>query len=251
MFNELPFLERFRAAAEAGFRGVEFLFPYDYLPEQIAVELRSHSLENVLFNLPPGDSTAGDRGMACLPGREAEFRSGVDRALSYAVPLGTRRLHVMAGIMPQDADSSALQATYLANLEYAAARFAEHGIAALIEPINRRDVPGYFLHTQAQAYSICETIQTPNLQMQMDCYHMQVEEGDVAMKLRRYAPACGHIQIAGAPERHEPDIGELNYPYLFDLLDEIGYDGWVGCEYRPRSSTLNGLGWLRRAEHRQ
>src|SRR5580693_2767715 len=180
MFNEVPFLDRFQAAAESGFKAVEFLFPYDHPPETIAKKLCDNRLENVLFNMPPGDSLAGDRGMACIPGREEEFRAGVDKALSYAARLGTPRIHAMAGLAPAGADRNVLRATFAANLRYAAAKLAAQGITLLIEAINTRDIPGYFLNTQAESYALCTEIGAPNLKMQMDLYHMQIVEGDLA-----------------------------------------------------------------------
>jgi hydroxypyruvate isomerase len=246
MFTEVPFLDRFAAAADAGFKGVEFLFPYEYSPEALAKTLRTHRLENVLFNMPPGDWAAGERGIASIPGREEEFRSGVTMALTYAATMGVVRLHAMAGIPPANADRAACKATLIANLRYAAEACATRNITLLLEAINNRDMPGFFVNTQAESHDICVAVNAPNLKMQLDCYHMQVMEGDLATKLRRYAPQCGHIQIAGTPERHEPDTGEVRYEFLFDLLDEIGYDGWVGCEYRPAGKTVDGLGWFRR-----
>ena len=245
MFNELPFLQRFGAAAQAGFKAVEFLFPYDHPAGEIAQQLEAHRLENVLFNMPPGDWAGGERGIASLPGREAEFRDGVEKALAYAKVLGTRRLHMMAGLLPEGADRALHRAVYIANLRHACAQAAAHGIAVMIEPINTRDMPGYFLDTQAGAHAIREEIGAGNLKVQMDFYHVQIAEGDIAMKVRRYLPHIGHIQVAGVPERNEPDTGELNYRYLFRLLDELGYDGWVGCEYRPAKGTLDGLGWMK------
>ena|ERR1035438_7892948 len=244
MFNEAPFLERFAAAADAGFTGVEYLFPYDFPADAIAEQLREHRLENVLFNLPPGNWAAGERGVTCLPGREDEFRAGVATALSYATRLNTKLVHAMAGIVPPEASADAVHATYIANLKYAAAEFAKHGITLLIEPINTRDIPGFYLNTQAQAFAVLQEAGAPNLKMQMDCYHMQIMEGDLAMKLRKYAASCGHVQVAGVPERHEPDTGEVSYTYIFELLGEIGYSGWVGCEYRPAGKTVDGLGWF-------
>ncbi|MGN6388148.1 MAG: 2-oxo-tetronate isomerase [Burkholderiaceae bacterium] len=245
-FNEVPFLDRFAAAAQAGFEAVEFLFPYDHSPEEVAAALKQNGLRNVLFNLPPGDWAAGERGIACLPGREAEFRASVDKALRYAIALGTPNLHAMAGLVPAGADRTACRATYVANLRHAAGALAPHGITLLIEPINARDMPGYFLNTQADAHAIREEVGAPNLKVQMDFDHAQIVEGDIATKLRRYLPDVGHIQIAGVPDRHEPDTGEVNYPYLFRLLDELGYDGWIGCEYRPAKGTVEGLGWMKR-----
>jgi hydroxypyruvate isomerase len=244
MFQELPFLERFGAAAAAGFRGVEFLFPYDFAPQDVARALRDGALENVLFNLPPGDWAAGERGIASLPGREAEFRAGLSRAIEYAQALGTPRVHVMAGLFPAGAERARHRDAYLANLRHAAAEAARHRLEVLIEPINTRDIPGYFLNTQAEAHAVREEVGAANLKVQMDLYHAQIVEGDLAMKIRRYLPHVGHVQIAGVPERHEPDRGEVNYPYLFRLLDELGYAGWIGCEYRPAGRTEDGLGWL-------
>jgi 2-dehydrotetronate isomerase len=245
LFQEVPFLDRFAAAASAGFRAVEFMFPYDHPPATVAERLTAAGLENVLFNLSAGDWAAGDRGLACLPEREEEFRSSVATALSYAAVLKTPRLHAMAGIVPPGAIRAGYHSTYIANLRYAAQQLAPAGITLLIEPINTRDMPGYFLNTQSQAAEICAAVGLPNLKIQMDCYHMQIAEGDLATKLRRYAALCGHVQIAGVPERNEPDTGEINYPYLFKLLDDLGYEGWIGCEYRPAGKTQDGLGWLK------
>lgn len=246
MFNEVAFLDRFAAAAAAGFRAVEFLFPYEHPAEDIASRLKAGKLENVLFNMPPGRWNDGERGIASLPGREDEFRAGVAQALQYARVLGTRRLHAMAGLIPAGADRARHRATYVSNLAYAAKEVAKEGITLLIEPINTRDIPGYFLNTQAEAHAVREEVGAPNLKVQMDLYHVQIVEGDLAVKLRRYLPHVGHIQIASVPERNEPDRGEVNYPYLFALLDELGYEGWVGCEYRPAGRTEEGLGWLTR-----
>lgn len=245
-FNEVAFLDRFEAAAKAGFRAVEFLFPYDHPAADIAQRLKANGLENVLFNMPPGDWAGGERGMASLPGRETEFRAGVAKAIEYALACGTPRLHAMAGLLPQGADRAKHRATYVENLRYAAAETARHGIMLLVEPINTRDIPGYFLNTQAEAHAIREEVGAANFQVQMDFYHVQIVEGDIAMKLRKYFAHVGHIQIAGVPDRNEPDVGEVNYPYLFKLLDELGYEGWIGCEYRPAKGTVAGLGWMPR-----
>jgi hydroxypyruvate isomerase len=251
MFNELAFLERFAAAAEAGFRGVEYLFPYDYPADTVEEALRKNRLENVLFNLQPGDWAAGERGITCIPGREAEFRDGVEKSLAYALRLKSERVHAMAGIAPAGVDPAEVKATYVSNLKYAAEKFAKHGIMLVIEAINTRDIPGFYLNTQAQSYETLRAVGAPNLKMQMDCYHMQIMEGDLAVKLRKYAPHCGHVQIAGAPERNEPDTGEIRYSYIFDLLDKIGYTGWVGCEYRPAGTTVDGLAWFNQETKRQ
>lgn len=257
LYPERPFLERFEAAARDGFEGVEFLFPYDHAPGEIAERLRAHRLQQVLFNVPPGDFAAGERGLACLPGREAQFQAGVLQALQYAQALHCPRLHVMAGLVPPGQTREALRATYVANLRWAARQAEPFGVQLLIEPINLRDIPGYFLNRQDHAHALLAEIGAPNVRVQMDLYHCQIVEGDVASKIRQYLPTgrVGHFQIAGVPERHEPDVGELNYPYLFRLIDELaaasGWDGWIGCEYRPArgaaaDGTSEGLGWLRR-----
>jgi len=244
MFNEVPFPQRFAAAARAGFDAVEFLFPYEHAPAEVADWLTANRLANALFNLPPGDWAAGERGLASLPGREAEFRAGVQTALEYARALGTPCLHAMAGLLPAGADRAAHRAVFLDNLRHAARALAPHGITLLIEPINTRDMPGYFLSTQAEAHAIREELAEPNLQVQMDFYHAQIMEGDLATTLRKHLAHIGHVQIAGVPARHEPDEGEVNYAWIFRLLDELGYAGRVGCEYRPRGRTEDGLGWL-------
>jgi hydroxypyruvate isomerase len=252
LYNDVEFLDRFAAAARDGFKGVEYLFPYAYTPEQLAAQLQAHGLSQVLFNAPPGDWDAGERGLACLPGREAEFRAGIAQALVYAKALNCPRIHVMAGLLPAGQSREALRATYVANVRWAAELAAGQGVDILLEPINERDMPGFFLNRQDQAHALVAEIGAPNVKVQMDLYHAQIVEGDLAMKIRRYLPtgAVGHVQIAGVPERHEPDIGELNYPYLFRLLDEQGYAGWIGCEYRPSRGTAahatsDGLGWLK------
>ena len=272
MYTEHAFLDRFAAAAADGFDAVEYLFPYAFDPEVLADRLQANGLTQALFNAPPGDFEAGERGLACLPDRVDEFRhSFVEQALPYAAALGCQRVHVMAGLVPDGAPREPLAACYQANLAWAAQQAAAVGVAVLIEPINSRDIPGYFLNRQDQAHALVQQIAAPKLQVQMDLYHCQIVEGDLAMKLRQYLPGAlpgaapdtlhgpasrvGHIQIAGVPERHEPDLGELNTPYLLDLIDALGYTGFVGCEYRPRDTgpggTSAGLGWLRayRAAH--
>jgi hydroxypyruvate isomerase len=258
LYNEHGFLDRFAAAAADGFDAVEYLFPYAFDRAELAARLQAHGLTQALFNAPPGDFEAGERGLACLPDREEDFRRGfVEQALPYAQALGCRRVHVMAGLAPAGVAREALAACYEANLAWAARQAAPHGVAVLIEPINTRDIPGYFLNRQDQAHALVRRIGAANLQVQMDLYHCQIVEGDLAMKLRDYlfGGQVGHLQIAGVPERHEPDLGELNYPYLFELIDALGWAGFVGCEYRPRDTrpggTSAGLGWLRdwRAGH--
>lgn len=243
MYQEVGFLDRFAAAAADRFRAVEFLFPYAHPAAEIAARLRDAGLENVLFNLPPGDWDRGERGMAALPGREAEFATSIDRALDYAAALGTPRLHVMAGIPGPDIDRGRARATYVANLRLAATRAAAAGLEILIEPINTRDIPGYFINRQDEAQAIRAEVGAANLKVQFDLYHCQIVEGDLTMKLRRDIAHIGHMQIAGVPERHEPDRGEVNYPFLFEQIDALGYGGWIGCEYRPRAGTSAGLGW--------
>ncbi len=247
MYTEVDFLDRFSAAARDGFRAVEFLFPYAYSRDELASRLVDNGLQQVLFNTPPGNWDAGERGLASLPGREDEFRRCFsEQALPYAEQLKCPRIHAMAGLLPDGADRALHQATYLANLEWAAKQASFSGIDILIEPINTRDIPGFFLNRQDHAHQVIEEVGADNLKVQMDLYHCQIVEGDLAMKVRRYLPngRVGHFQIAGAPERHEPDLGEINHPYLFNLLDELGYDGWIGCEYRPRAGTSAGLGWF-------
>jgi hydroxypyruvate isomerase len=248
MYSEHPFLERFAAAAADGFQAVEFLFPYEWPAAALASALAGNELQQVLFNAPPGDFAGGERGIGCLPGREAEFRSGFDRALDYAAALGCPRLHVMAGLVPAGSTRDSLRPTYLKNLAWAARKAADANVDVLIEPINTRDIPGYFLNRQDEAHAIVAAIDAPRLKVQMDLYHCQIVEGDVAMKLRTYLPGgrVGHLQIAGVPDRHEPNAGELNYAYLFEVIDELGYRGWIGCEYRPAAGTSAGLGWLPR-----
>ena len=246
MYAELPFLERFEAAARDGFEAVEFLFPYEHCPQDIATRLQNHGLTQALFNLPPGDWAAGERGMACHPGREAEFAADLDIALTYAQATGCQRLHAMAGLLPAGVSFEMARGVYVNNLRRAAERCAPLGITLLIEPINTRDMPGYFLNFQQQAHDIVTEAGAPNLKVQMDWYHCQIMEGDICRRLEKHLEGVGHIQIAGVPDRHEPDEGEVHHPFLFDRLDALGYPGFVGCEYRPRAGTSEGLGWLKR-----
>lgn len=252
LYNEHDFLDRFAAAARDGFKAVEYLFPYAYSTEQLSALLKAHGLQQVLFNAPPGHWDGGERGIACLPGREAEFRDGIAQALAYARALDCPRIHVMAGLVPAGQTRESVRATYVANVAYAAAEAAKLGINVLIEPINERDMPGFFLNRQDQAHAIVAEVGAANLKVQMDLYHCQIVEGDLASKIRQWLPTgqVGHFQIAGVPTRHEPDVGEIHHPYLFALLDELGWDGWIGCEYRPRrgavpGGTSDGLGWMK------
>jgi hydroxypyruvate isomerase len=245
MFNEVPFPQRFAAAAKAGFAAVEFLFPFDYPPAEVARWLQEAGLKNALFNMPPGDWAAGERGVASIPGREEEFRAGVARAIEYARALGTPGIHAMAGLLPPGADRKRHREVFVANLRHAAKALAGEGLTLLIEPINSRDIPGFILNTQAEAHAIREEVDQPNLKVQMDFYHAQIVEGNLSVTLRKHIAHVGHVQIASVPDRHEPDEGEIDYRHIFRLLDELGYPGWVGCEYRPRGRTEDGLGWLK------
>jgi hydroxypyruvate isomerase len=249
LFNEVPFLERFAEAARGGFAAVEFAFAYDVPVEAIAARLAKHSLACVLINAPPGDLAAGERGIASFPGRELEFAASMETAMRYAAALDCRRIHVMSGVLPAGADAGrkALQrSTLICNLRAACGAARERGITLLIEALNPDDVPNYLFSTQAEAHAICAGVAAPNLKVQMDCYHTQRVEGDIAAKLERWLPDIGHIQIAGVPGRHEPDVGEINYEWLFRRIDELGYNGWVGCEYRPLRDTHTGLAWRQR-----
>ncbi len=245
MFTEVPFLDRFEAAARAGFDAVEFQFPYAWPAHEITARLRDLSLELAMFNLPPGDWEAGDRGLAIQPERRGEFQAALGLGLQYVDLLGATRLHVMAGVLPPGADVAAARRMYVDNLRDAARSAAARGIDLLIEPLNRRDNPGYFLHSTDQAADIIADIDAPNVRLQFDMYHTQISEGDLATRLEAHFGLVGHVQVAGVPGRHEPDEGELNYPWLFRLLDAWGYGGFIGCEYRPRGSTEQGLGWMR------
>jgi len=243
MFNEVSFTERFARAADAGFAAVEYLFPYAQRPGDLARLLQEHGLEQALFNLPPGDWDAGERGLACLPGREVEFAASVDTALEYASALDCPRLHCMAGIVPAGVDRAVAEACYVSNLRYAAARCADAGRTLLIEPINSRDMPGYLLSRQDHAQRIIEQVGADNLRLQFDVYHCQIMHGDLTRHIETLQPLIGHVQVADVPERHEPGSGEINFAHVFQTLDRVGYDGWVGCEYRPAGITEDGLDW--------
>jgi 2-dehydrotetronate isomerase len=246
MFQDLDFLDRFEAAAQAGFKGVEFLFPYDHPPQAVAERLEGNRLSLALFNTVPGDWAGGERGLAALPGREGEFRDGVDKAIVYARATQCPLLHTMAGLWPDGRDKAEGERVYVENLRWAADRVGAAGLTAVIEPINTRDIPGYFLNYTGQAMRLIERVGRANLKLQLDLYHVQIMEGDLATRIGALAGAYPHVQIAGNPGRHEPDIGEIHYPYLFDLFDAIGYQGWIGCEYRPKGDTVAGLGWAGR-----
>jgi 2-dehydrotetronate isomerase len=245
LYQERSFLERFDAAARSGFKAVEFLFPYSFTPGEIAHRLQESGLAAVLFNLPPGDFEKGDRGIAAIPGREKEFRDSVHLALEYGSILGVDRLHVMAGIT-QGMELEKVRATFLSNLEFVLGQTNDRDVLVLLEPINSRDIPGYYLSTVEQAAAILAEIKHPRLKIQLDWYHAQIMGGDLTRRTERYFPDVGHIQIAGVPDRGEPDRGEVHFSHLFSLVDDLGYEGWIGCEYRPADKTEDGLSWLQR-----
>lgn len=246
LFNEVDFLARFDAAAKAGFSAVEYLFPYAYEAKELAARLASNGLQQVLFNVPPGNWEKGERGMAILPGREDEFKQSLDQALSYAATLSCPRVHIMSGVVPAGIERARCEATLLTNLQFATQAAASAGVTLVLEPLNTINFPGYFLTSVPQAKGLIEAVGAANLKIQFDIYHQQMAHGAIAATLRGHFPQVGHVQIAGVPNRHEPDEGqEINTRYLFGVLDELGYDGWVGCEYRPRAGTLAGLGWTK------
>jgi hydroxypyruvate isomerase len=246
LFTELDFLARFAAAARCGFAGVEYLFPYAYAKEQLVEQLHQHRLAQVLHNLPAGTWERGERGIACHPDRVREFQEGVARAIDYARALGCRQINCLAGIAAQGVSASRAREVFVDNLRYAAPRLAEHGIKLLIEPINTFDIPGFFLTNTAQALAIVDAVDHPNIYLQYDIYHMQLMEGNLANTIDKNLARIAHIQVADVPGRHEPGTGEINYPFLFQHLDAIGYQGWVGCEYKPLAKTEDGLAWLAR-----
>lgn len=243
-FNEVPFLQRFAAAAQAGFDAVEFLFPYDYPAEQLKTLLDDNGLKLVPFNTAPGNVAAGEWGVSAIPGREAEARADIDRALDYALALDCPQVHIMAATVPSGADRQQYVETFIGNMRYAAERFAPHNIRLLIEALNPTTKPHYLYASQYQTLEMVELIDRPNVFTQLDLFHAQMVDGNLSHLIRHYAGRYQHVQIAAAPSRHEPDEGEINYPWLFSLLDEVGYEGWIGCEYFPRGDTVEGLSWL-------
>lgn len=244
MFTDVPFLDRFSRAGAAGFQAVEFLFPYEHPAAEIARRLQDSGLQQVLFNAPPGDWGAGERGQAALPGREAEFRDGVRRALDYAGVLACPRLHLMAGLAPAGVPRDTLLAVYAANLAWAAEECAKAGVKPVIEPINHHDIPGFFLNTTDQAAAIIEAVGPERLGMQFDLYHCQITEGDLVRRVERHLPLIAHMQVADNPGRNEPGTGEVNWPFVFRRIDALGFRGWIGCEYRPTGGTEAGLDWF-------
>jgi hydroxypyruvate isomerase len=246
LFTEVDFEQRFERAARAGFRGVEYMSPYAYPVATLQSLLAASGLTQVLFNLPAGDWAAGERGIACLPGREAEFRAGVALAVDYAKALGCKQLNCLAGLAPAGVPEAQIRQTFTANLCYAAKVLAEHDIRLLIEPINSRvDIPGFWLDTPAKALALIDEVAEPNLWLQYDIYHAQIMEGDLARTIQCNLARIAHFQLADNPGRHEPGTGEINYPFIFDLLDRSGYAGWIGCEYVPLAGSEAGLGWVK------
>lgn len=246
LFPELPFLERFGAAARAGFRAVEYQFPYPFgSAQQVAAAARAAGVEVVLHNLPAGEAARGERGIACLPDRVSEFREGVEQAIEYARAAGCPRLNTLAGIAAPGVPRAKLFETLAENLRWAAARLAREGMTLLLEPVNARTIPGFFLHTSRQASEAIEAAGAANLKLQYDIFHMQIAEGDLAKTIERLLPRIGHMQLADVPERHEPGTGEINFPWLLAHIDRLGYESWIGCEYVPRGDTLEGLAWAK------
>jgi hydroxypyruvate isomerase len=245
LYSEYDFLDRFAAAAKAGFRGVEYISPYEYPKERIAELLAQHGLSQVLFNLPAGDWAKGERGIACHPGRLGEFQDGVGRAIEYAQALGCRQVNCLAGIAEADVPRERQHAALVANLKFAALKLKEAGVKLLIEPVNTRDIPGFYLTRSQQALEVIDEVGSDNLYLQYDVYHMQVMEGDLAHTIETHLARIAHMQIADNPGRHEPGTGEINYPFLFALIERLGYQGWIGCEYKPRTTTDESLGWMR------
>jgi hydroxypyruvate isomerase len=244
LFTEYDFLDRFDRAAKAGFRGVEYLFPYAYKPEQLAEKLSASNLAQVLHNLPAGNWEGGERGIACLPDRVNEFREGVAKAIEYAKALNCPQLNCLSGIAPGNADASKVRETFVGNIRYAGEELKKHGIKLLIEPVNTRDIPGFYLNRTKQALDLIDEAGSDNIFVQYDVYHMQIMEGDLARTVETNLARIKHIQLADNPGRNEPGTGEINYPFLFGFFDRIGYDGWIGCEYKPRGKTEEGLGWF-------
>jgi hydroxypyruvate isomerase len=250
LFNEVPFLDRFERAARAGFSSVEFLFPYAWPAAELKNRLLANRLKLVLHNLPAGDWDAGERGIACLPDRVAEFRQGVNKAIEYATALGAPQLNCLAGKAPAGADDALLRATFVSNLRFAAAALKAAGLKLLIEPINNFDIPGFWLNRTDKAISVIEEVGSDNLYLQYDIYHAQRYEGELAATMARHIARIAHIQVADNPGRNEPGTGEINFLFLFAHLDRIGYQGWIGCEYKPAATTEAGLGWLEQARRK-
>ncbi len=245
LYNEVDFLDRFDAAAKAGFKGVEYLFPYDFSKEQIVDKLEANGLTQVLHNLPAGDWAGGERGIAVLPDRVEEFQEGVAKAIDYATALGCKQVNCLAGITPPGVDADKVHDTFVANIKFAADKLKDAGIKLLVEAINTRDIPGFYVSGTQQTLDLIKASGSDNIFVQYDIYHMQIMEGDLAPTMEKHLAQIPHIQLADNPGRHEPGTGEINYPFLFEFLDKIGYDGWIGCEYKPKAGTDEGLGWAK------
>jgi hydroxypyruvate isomerase len=245
LYNEVPFLDRFEAAAKSGFKGVEYLFPYPYPKEQLIEKLRANRLTQVLHNMPAGNWDKGERGLGCLPDRVGEFQDSVGTTIEYATALGCRQVNCLAGIAPAGVPRERLEQTFVENLKFAAPRLKAAGIKLLIEAINTRDMPGFFLNTTRQSLDIIAKVGSDNMFVQYDIYHMQIMEGDLARTIEANLARIPHMQLADNPGRNEPGTGEINYPFLFSFIDRIGYAGWIGCEYKPRTTTVEGLGWIK------
>jgi hydroxypyruvate isomerase len=245
LFNEVAFLDRFAAAAKAGFKGVEYLFPYEYDKNLLREKLADNKLTQVLHNLPAGNWAGGERGIGCHPDRIAEFEAGVDKAIEYATALGCKQVNCLAGIRPPHLDPNDARETFIKNLQFAAPRFKAAGIKLLIEAINTRDIPGFFLNNTRQAVDIIKAVGSDNLFVQYDIYHMQIMEGDLAPTIEKHLKLIPHMQLADTPGRHEPGTGEINFDFLLGFIDKIGYQGWIGCEYKPAGKTVDGLGWTK------
>jgi hydroxypyruvate isomerase len=245
LFGEHDFLERFSAAAKAGFSGVEYIGPYAFPKERVAEVLHNNKLKQVLFNLPAGNWDGGERGIGCLPDRVGEFQDGVGKAIDYAKALGCTMINCLAGILPSDVSRRTGYTTLVSNLSFAATALKKEKILLIVEPINSYDIPGFFLNRSKDGIEVINDVGSDNLKLQYDIYHMQRMEGELGATLTKLMPRIGHIQLADNPGRHEPGTGEINYPYLFKLIDSLGYAGWIGCEYKPKGGTVEGLGWIK------
>jgi len=244
LFTEVEFMERFERAHNSGFTAVEYLFPYAFAAQDLAQKLQEYGLTQALFNMPPGDWDKGERGFAAIPGREQEFEKSVETALTYARALNCKKVHAMSGIIDKRFTREEHVNTFIKNIRFAADAFAKHNITLLIEPLNNRDVPNYFIAHQREAAQLIKQVNRANVKLQLDLYHAQIMDGDLTYLIQDLADVTGHIQIASVPNRHEPSEGEINYPHLFNVLDESGYNGWIGCEYNPKNQTEEGLTWV-------
>ncbi len=245
LFNEVDFIQRFKAAADAGFKGVEYLFPYDFDKNTLAEELQKHGLTQVLHNLPAGDWAGGERGIACLPDRVSEFQEGVGRAIEYATALNCKQVNCLSGIAPQGVDADKVKQVFVDNIRFAADKLKDAGIRLLVEPVNTFDIPGFYVNRTEQAIALLDEVGSDNVYLQYDIYHAQRMEGELANTIQKHLARIAHIQLADNPGRNEPGTGEINYDWLFKFIDKLGYDGWIGCEYKPAAATTDGLGWIK------